>query len=170
MPDAPIESFLHSSEPWVELALRLADGAGVVHHARRREPPLLFEHLRTFDLERAPRDVVPDMVHAVFVGGALFPGFACLSPLAAALVRNPREIVVHVDVPPQRDAAWACAREFAFMRMHGPFPSAAEAVLMPRIAFAWLLPQHDVRGEPLLDQQTEQRADARRATRALRPA
>lgn len=142
VPSAPLSMWQHSAKPWVELTLTMSDDAGRVRIVRRvEEPPFLFEFLRSFPLKPAPYDVVPNVVHAVFVGGAPFPGYACLSLLCAALVWNPSKIYLHVDTLPPNDASWACAREFATVRVHGPL-SAAEAASMPRIPLHRLLPQH----------------------------
>jgi hypothetical protein len=153
VPPVSASLWLEARDATVELSLQVAERGGAQRLARGA-PPLRFEFLYRFGSRPATADLVPNVVHAVFVGGSPFPGYACLSLLTAALVWNPDEIVLHVDVLPVADEAWACARALARVRVHGP-TSRASIAAMPKVRrISRLLPQHRsdlIRAQILLD-------------------
>ncbi|KAG8458255.1 hypothetical protein KFE25_001547 [Diacronema lutheri] len=134
VPGVPITMWTERAHSRCDLSL-VADFAayGRVPYARPHPPRLSFEFMARFPMPLAERELVPDTMHAVFIGGgAPLSGLACLSLLSAALVWNPARIFLHVDVLPQPGPTWDCARMLATVRVHGP-PSAAELAALPGV-------------------------------------
>lgn len=129
-------------EPRSELRLALHTARGALLAART--PPALFKHLANFSAPRRGTPVVPDVVHIVHVGGAQPHGYACLSMLTAALVHNPAEMVIHVDVEPAAELPnWRCMRRLGHVQVHPRvrMPPAAAAARRP-LRPERMLPQH----------------------------
>jgi hypothetical protein len=148
-----VSSDLWLGLPLCELTLSVDDGARL--HRVAAQPPLLLEYLHRFSARQAGSEIVPNTVHAVHIGGGAFPGYACLSLLTASLVWNPEQVVLHVDVLPPDDKAWACATSFAQVEVHGQLSAADRTTYLPRLRRGPLLPQHTsdlIRARVLVDE------------------
>ena len=121
VPHLPHEAFLGRLPPRANLTLlyvRADDPSGTIHRLSGRRDRVVLTYLFPFSAPKRERAVVPDVLHVLHLGGAALPVWACLSLLTAALVWNPRHIVLHVDALPPEDDALRCARSLARVEMH----------------------------------------------------
>mmetsp|Transcript_26902 Transcript_26902/g.68139 ORF Transcript_26902/g.68139 Transcript_26902/m.68139 type:complete len:466 (+) Transcript_26902:134-1531(+) len=143
------EEFWANTPPRASLSLSLKrEGGAERSRLDGRGGILQVEFLFPFNATLQARAVVPNLVHAVHIGGSKLPTVACLSLLTAAVLWNPTALVLHVDKVPPSSASLECVRKFATLEVHraraAPAPGGrtSASASRPRGSFVPLRPEH----------------------------